>query len=370
MTDAEIRVTADDGSFNHALRLDGETVSELEVIDLTMRVGIAAVRMGGIGGVGTDKKHRKKGYARRVLENSSVWMEENGFDCAVLFGITDFYHKFGYAVCLPQCRVEVATRDAERASGSLGVRPFAPDDLPAVRDIYAATSADLTGSIVRGETTHWFRKGTWYGTPVDAYVFTGEAGAVVAYAARDATEDAVNIAEVGALRPEYYADVARWAAERAVALRRERVTFFVPPDSACAVWLTQYGAEQKLIYPRNGGGMGRLLRLRDFFMKTLPEWTRRARAAAPLPAGTSLRLETDLGGVTLRWTGDAVTLESEAQASGTVRLPQWRLMQMVMGYYGAELALGLPEAQADGDLRLLHTLFPRRLAFMWLADHF
>jgi hypothetical protein len=370
MADGEIRVTAGDGSFSHALLLHGEAVSELAVVDLTMRIGIASVRMGGIAGVGTDDKHRKKGYARRVLENCNVWMEENGFDCALLFGIPDFYHKFGYAVCLPQCRVEVATRAAERASGSLGVRLFTPDDLPALRAIYAATNADLTGSIVRGEKTRWFRKGTRYRMPVEVFVFTGEAGAIVAYAVRDATEDAVNIGEVGALRPEYYADVARWAADRAVELRRERVRFFVPPDSACAVWLTQYGAEQKLSYPGNADGMGRLLRLNDFFTKTLPEWTRRARAAAPLPAGTSLRLETDLGGVTLRWTGDAVTLEAAAQASGSVRLPQWRLMQLAMGYYGAELTLSLPEVQADGDLLLLHTLFPRRLAFMWLADHF
>src|SRR5579871_394659 len=87
MADTELQVTAREGWFHHELRLNGESVSSLEVIDLVMRIGSSAVRMGGIGGVGTEGEHRNKGYARRVLENSNTWMEANGFDCATLFGI-------------------------------------------------------------------------------------------------------------------------------------------------------------------------------------------------------------------------------------------------------------------------------------------
>src|SRR5262249_3016322 len=119
MAGEEIRVRPDGHNFTVELLAEGEAVSSLEVINLVMRIGHCPVRMGGIGGVGTNDKHRNKGYARRVLEYSTQWMAENGFDCATLFGIGDFYDKFGYAACLPDGRVEVATRDAERALPTL-----------------------------------------------------------------------------------------------------------------------------------------------------------------------------------------------------------------------------------------------------------
>ncbi|HZT42328.1 MAG TPA: GNAT family N-acetyltransferase [Chthonomonadaceae bacterium] len=370
MADPELQVTAKEGYFHHELRLNGESVSSLAVNDLVMRIGRATVRMGGIGGVGTKWEHRKKGYARRVLENSNIWMEANGFDCATLFGIEDFYDKFGYAVCLTDSRSEVQTRDAERAAASLSVRPFAQDDLPAVRDIYAANNATLNGSIVRNDRTRWFRKGSRYDTGTDVCVFTNETGEVVAYAARDASRDRVTVCEVGVRRPEYYADITRWAAEYAVQLRVENITFMLPPDSLCAAFLTQYGARQALRFPRNGEGMGRILHLGRFIKKTLPEWTHRAEAAREIAPGTALRLETDIGSITLRWTGTALEMDDTARASGTVRLPQWRLMQLAMGYYDAELTLSFPEVEALGDLSLLYTLFPRRLGYMWTCDHF
>src|SRR5581483_3710159 len=370
MADLEIRVTEQDRYTEHQLMLAEQAVSGLAIVNLVMRVGVTAVHMGGIAGVWTDKNHRYKGYARRVLEHSNRWMAEHEYDCATLFGIDDFYDKFGYAVCLPDCRVEVRTREAERASGTLAVRPFTPEDLPAVRELYASNNADLTGSIVRDETSSWLQKGSGYGVPVEVFVFTGGTDEIVAYAARDNTDEKVVVTEAGARHPRYYADIVRWAAERAVALRVETIAFLIPPDSLLAAHLTLYGASQRLSFPRNGGGMGRILRLHDFFRKTLPEWTRRASAVPSLSAGTALRLETDIGDLTLRWTGSAVELETTTQASGTVCLPQSRLMQLAMGYYSAALALSLSEMEAHGDLGLFHALFPRLLAYMWRADHF
>jgi hypothetical protein len=150
-----------------------------------MRIGIAEVRMGGIGGVGTPEKHRNKGYSRRCLENSNVWMAEEGFDCATLFGISDYYDKFGYAPCLAWNTWTLPTRDAERAELRLNVRPMGENDFPALHDLYAQNNAALTGSIVRNDRAKWVQKGSWYGTPAETFVFTDDAGVVVAYAIRD-----------------------------------------------------------------------------------------------------------------------------------------------------------------------------------------
>lgn len=368
MGQTEIRVTEHKSSFQHELLRDDKAISGLWVVDLVLRIGIAEVPMGGIAGVWTDSAHRMQGHSRYVLENSNRWMTDHGFDCATLFGIPDYYHRFGYAVCMPQVTWEIKTRDAERASRRLTVRPFESSDLPAVRAIYAENNADRTGSIVRGEKTSWFAKGTRHGIPADAFVFLDERGEIVAYAARDKGDEKVTITEIGTRRLETLDDILRWAADRAVELRVENITLLLPPDDLFGAYITQFGVRQTGNFSRNAGAMGRILRLEPFLTKTLPEWTRRAGQAAH--PGESVRLETDIGNVTLRRTDTEVTLDTSGDAAGVVRLPQSRLMQLALGYFGSEMACQLPDVQADGDLTLFHTLFPRRLPYMWTGDHF
>lgn len=376
MAELRIETSAGETYFEQKLMQDGKQVASLAVVDLMMRIGIAPVHTGGIAGVGTEQEHRNKGYARQVLEHTTQWMAENGFDCAMLFGIENFYHKFGYANCLSPSTFTIKARFAERAEKTLNVRPFTPEDIPAVSRIYAEANADLTGSIARGEKTRWLSKGCDYDTKAEAFVFTEAEGEVVAYAARDVANpeslwlEAVKVSEVGARSPRYFADIARWAAERAAELRVQDIQFLIPQDGLFGSYLMGFGAKQEIVHDRCGGGMGRLLRQTDFLRKTLPEWTRRA-VGTDLPPGLSVRLETDLGTDTLHWTGEQIILDGDgAPASATVRLPQHRLMQLAMGHYSAELLPAFSDAQEEGDLTLFRALFPRRPAFMWLGDHF
>jgi hypothetical protein len=369
--DPDIRITAEEGrGTRHELFLAGKSVSRLAVWDLRMRVGSVPVRMGGIGGVATEREYRMRGLSRRVMENSTRWMAAEGFDCATLFGIRDFYDKYGYAACMLVPRFEVRTRDAERARGSLTVRPYEDGDREAVRALYEAGNDGLTGTICRGEGWKGFRKGSDYFTSTEVVVFCDAGARVAAYAGRDQTEERVRVFEAGAAAPGYYADVVRWAAERAVELRLERISFCCPADHALADHLTWYGAHIEADFPRCSSGMGRLIDLSRFMTATLPEWTRRLRDGSTLRPGASVRFATDIGAVTLRWTGEEARLDADERADGDVRLPQWLLFQMAMGYRTPEVALAHPEAQSAGDLRLLPALFPRRWPTMWPADHF
>lgn len=54
-----------------------------------VRVGDCPV---GMGGVGTKEEHRGKGCARKVIEDSNAFMQEEGFAVAMLFGTRDFYN--------------------------------------------------------------------------------------------------------------------------------------------------------------------------------------------------------------------------------------------------------------------------------------
>lgn len=368
MPSSEIVITESANEAHHELIVDGHSVSGLWVVYRSMRIGAAVVRMGGIAGVGTAEEHRNKGYSRRVLENCNLWMRDQGFDCAILFGIPDYYHRFGYAPCLIDCEMTLRTRQAERAVPHLKARPFTAGDRAALAPIYAAQNARITGTLERSPDGAWFAHGTRWNLSTEPWVFCDLAGNVRAYAARDAWDESVTVCDLGAIAPADFADILRWAADRAIALRCGEVRFHLPPGHPFADYATDYGARVTQTYHHTSDGMGRILNLVPFLRALAPELTIRARAAG---IGTaSARLETDIGVATLTWDGSEVRAEDDVPAAATLRLPQHRLMQLAMGYHSVEIALALPGVSAEGDIDLLRALFPREPGYMWLPDHF
>jgi hypothetical protein len=379
MPDVEIKTRKRGNRYAHSLEVDGKRVGGLEVVDLMMRIGSTAVRMGGIANVEMNENHRGHGYARRVLEYSTDWMTTKGFDCATLFGISHFYDKYGYAVCFPSSTVKIPTRYAEKAVSTLTSRHRTLADFAAMKEIYAANNAEMTGSLVRTEKSEWFQHGSDYNRSAgkQIFVFTDAAGTVQAYLAYDEKSDGSPIrdecvvCELGVRQWDYLSDIVHHAAERAIAMRVESIQFCVPPESIPARYLARFGAEQVIEYPACSDGMGRLIRQESFFRKTLPEWTKRAASVQNLPSGLSLELKTDIGSTKLTWTGRQIVQEpTDGATSGQAQMPQFRLMQMAMGYEGAETVLLYEDVKSDGDIRLLHTLFPRKLPYMWMPDHF
>ena len=115
MSEPEIFHEDRGGHWQVALRLDGEVVSRVGVVKKRMRIGEAVVRMGGIAGVWTHEKHRLKGFASRCMEASIALLEAEGYEMSLLFGIADFYHRFGYGVVFPDPVLHVRTENLLRA---------------------------------------------------------------------------------------------------------------------------------------------------------------------------------------------------------------------------------------------------------------
>ena len=80
----------------------GKDVSHLSYAPQPVRLGpAAAVRMAGIGGVGTDPTYRRQGLARRVFARSLEEMRAEGYACAGLYTGADIiahrlYRQFGF----------------------------------------------------------------------------------------------------------------------------------------------------------------------------------------------------------------------------------------------------------------------------------
>jgi predicted acetyltransferase len=338
--------------------------------------------MAGIGDVYTEREHRMKGYMRVLYDDTLTYMTEQGYDVSMLFGIPDFYTKFGYAVCLPQCTFTIKTRDAEAAAELITTReprPIGEDDMGAVLALYAQDNAGRTGTLVRpAERFTTFGKGTYWGVRAETALWEDANGEFLGYAVWDKRPTEVKVAEVGAWNPKLFPTLLRTMAAQAVEKRCEEITFYLPPGHAFAEFAQRFGITWQITYPRHSDGMMRILNQPPLFEKLLPVLNGRLAARPGVTLPDALALETELGVTTLAFEGERVGLGHAAEAEVRLSLSQDKLMQLAMGYRSARDLLSAEDVRVSGAvssgketlLPVLEVLFPKGLPFVWTADHF
>lgn len=300
-------------------------------------------------------------------------MAEKGFDASLLFGIPDFYNKFGYASVLPDCKVSISTSDAKRAEmpPEFTIRSLTEADFEAVLGIYETNNYRRTGTIVR-ERGRWagFRKGTDYGAKPLSFVVEAKEG-VVGYTVYDDATNRLDVAEVGFKRPEAMPAILRHLSELAEARGVEAINFYAPLDHPFVKFLRRFGCEAKVTYPRDRAGMGRIVNLRPLFEKLRPELEHRLREARPLGFRGTLVFETDIGKVPLRVDWRTVSVPSRAAGGLIVKMPQHRLFQLVMGFRGVDEFMFDPKCEVPWEaLPVLRALFPEGFPHTWRPDWF
>lgn len=375
---------ADDPLTKHIGYHDGaDAVSGLLVHRRKMRVGLSTVTMGGIGGVGTDPGHRMKGLMRRVMDRSMEWMDSEGFDFSALFGIRDFYTRWGFATIYSASWFSMATEEAGSCPYTLPVRPFELGDMPAILRIYESQNRTRSMALVRKpfpEDT--FRKGSQFFVTVRIFVVTTPRGRVVGYAAIDdrwpergegaglTITDHLTVSEVGASDPEAYftilAEVTRQARERGL----ETFNVHQPSDHPFAVFCRRWGISQTVAYPGCGATMACIINVRRALRKLRRELTDRCRRVG-LKRG-SLWLDTDVGSAALRLSRDGVAVGREpARSAATLQIPQPLLTQGLLGVRSPELVLADERVQTHGEVgAFAEALFMPHVPYMWTADHF
>jgi len=345
------------------LLVGDKPVSSLEIFDLKMRIGDVAVRLGGIGGVQTVREYRLKGYARRLLEHSVSFMREQGYHLSALFGITDFYHKFGFASALVQAESSVATRDAEAAVARYELREFSREDARPVAEMYEAMHGQRTASIVRDPST-WkgFAKGTRWNDQVAGFVVVSQ-GRIIGYASYDLDPWRCALGEVGYRDPSVFSTLLAGAAKLALERRAERIYIYTPPDDPFLTYCRRYGCETKVSYARCSGGMARIINQGGLLGLLHPLFVRRLRAAGREDWSGVFVFRTDLGEDRLCFGTSGNEL--------LVQMPQWMLAQLLLGYRSVSDALFETEAHVDEEaVPILEALFPQGYPYIWISDRF
>ena len=358
------------GGWKVEIEHGGRSVSRLWIVDRSMRIGHKTVRVGGIAGVGTDPAHRNKGLASQVLNQAIELMGEKGYDLSFLFGIQDFYPRFGFATCMAERRFSMDTRAAERVQKGPAMRPLgkgaaAKRALEQIRRMHNRLNRARTGAVVRGASWDGFPMAAGFGVEPKVFVWENAKGKVGAYAVLDDRTDRCRAAEVGAESAEGQAAAIRLLARRAVALRRERIQVCMPADSEFALYCRSLGAADETRYERNAGPMARIINLKSTLAKLEPVWRER------WPKGPGLKLQTDLGSVRLVRQGGGIRVDEGGSAKGGARMGQAALVQALLGYRSTDdLARSGEIAASRQAQRALASLFPLQEAHMSWPDRF
>ena len=149
MAELETRVEDHGSRWQLSLLLNGTPVSGTGIVKKRMQIGSVTVRMGGIAGLWTDQNHRLKGYASRAMWEAVDLMAKKGYETSILFGIVDFYHRYGYVAVFPSSTMAVETDALMRAGTPLRPRMARKQDLDAVRRLYVRYNAGRSAMAVR-----------------------------------------------------------------------------------------------------------------------------------------------------------------------------------------------------------------------------
>ncbi|MGC8666508.1 MAG: GNAT family N-acetyltransferase [Chthonomonadales bacterium] len=129
---------------------DGRVVSCLTLVDATMWIGQARVRVAGVANVCTAEAERRKGYARRLLSDTVVDLRRRGSSMAGLLPYSyAFYQRLGWELCSTQYRFTAPPAALPPYQEARFVRPAQPEDVQRISSLYAWYSEGRTGWCVR-----------------------------------------------------------------------------------------------------------------------------------------------------------------------------------------------------------------------------
>jgi len=369
MSKAEILTTPKGENYLRRLFMDGEPVSSLVVVPCPIRLLGVEVSHAGIGGVNTEPEHRLKGYMARLMADTVNYMTRQGYAVSLLWGIPDFYNKFGFMPVMGDPKTSVATRDAQRAQpGPFTIREMREQDAGFVVELYNRRNRNRAASVVRDSAnfSHFVRGSRWDST-ARGVICEDEQSRPVGYAAQEEHDEAVKVTELHCTTPRAYPALLRYFADVAVERPCEEIEFCLPCDHAFVHALRRYGCTVQTQYFRMSEGMMRILNQGPLLARLKGALEARLGHSEFADRPVQFDVETDLGhsGLTLNAQAGGETLNLRIQ------LPQGKLAQLIVGHALGPHLLAHPECEMDEDaLPLLDVLFGGQEAYTYMQDRF
>lgn len=331
-------------------RIDDALVTHCGVFDYDMYIGAARVRTAGIGAVLTRYDVRGKGYMQQTFSAMCEGLVAQGYAMSVLFGIEDYYDRYGYTRAWPMTTYEAHIQHMPHDVPRGAVRTCRPKDLTRLDRFYNRHTHGYTGYARRPTYRTWPRD-------VVGYMVCDAAGHLKAYALFMLSHDTLQCIEAIGNVDELLRLCARVMRQKTF-----RTLSFVKLHytSPLAQRLRAGSVKEKIVYHENGEAMAKIVSLAAVLDACLPVLRERLETSAARQWRGSLTLTYHTESVTLvRKRGDLVC-EHRAR-SGPCISGEAPLAQLILGTTSLEELCATGMLTADAEARAIGSiLFPRQ----------
>ncbi len=345
--------------------LDGRVVTHVGVVRYRMRLGPGQVLTAGVSAVATHPYCRGRGFMARTFSETLSGFAGAGYGLSLLFGIDNFYSRFGYCRAWNETEIAVRLQDlpAEEPAPPRREYPEVPWSL--VNPLYNLWAATIPGTSVRDDrlSPPAFMEG------MVTFVWDDSAGKTDGYVMVTAGECDLRVLEFAGPPATVLAEVR----EIARAWRRRRIVF---ADLSLAAPLARrllQGACELRIRPRaDGGPMVRTVRLRPCLEALAPDLEARlAEAPTALRRAGGLVLSDGREEIGVRLDNAGLRVTEPFSTEHRLNAGD-RLATLLLGGEPPEDVLARPGVEAGSPVAaaLARLLFPERFPMLVKADRF
>jgi len=338
-------------------------VTHYGVWDYQMRIGSARVRAGGIGGVATDHDYRQRGLMEETARASVEAMRAHGYDMSLLFGIDDFYHRFGYVRAWSETAFAVNVWDLPKEKPTSRTVSFKPRPQRDLADLYNSFYATTTGTAVR--PTYTRKNNPWVELPIGCK--WSQNGKLAGYVLLNRRGHHVTCGECCGDAEETLRVLAmlcrRWNCQE---IRFEGL----PYDSALARTLRWGTCRMDVHNRKNGSALIALLNLRSALSKMEGELSRRLRSSWLADWGGDLLIADAREQVKLAIAGGGVRAGEAGSARHAIRGGD-EIVQLLIGTAKPGEVIEAGRMRLSGDAgKLAEVLFPEQHPVLGETDRF
>ncbi|WP_437747570.1 GNAT family N-acetyltransferase [Sorangium sp. So ce1504] len=333
-----------------------------------MRIGRAEVRCGGIGAVATEAAHRGKGLMARTAPHSLDRMRARGYHLSILFGIDDFYHRFGYVPAWPESRWRVKLADLPATLPRLrGLRRIPAAPTQALVRLHNRWNAGLTGTAVRPT---FLRSWSGMRKDVEAWCWGADRERPDGHVVVQASGSRLVCAEATGAPDAALSALGALCRRKALpGLRFDTL----PYRSALAARLRTLNSRYEQRYAANGAAMVRVVDLPGCLAAMAPELSARLAASELAGYRGALTLASPEETATLRLDRGRVEVVRGRSAAGARSAVGggWAVARLLLGSDAPLEVCDAGKLRLAGDAaRLVPVLFPAQHPQLTLADRF
>lgn len=354
------------------IKENSKIVSHVSIIEKPVRFGPVVIKVAGIGDVFTIPSAQSKGYSRILMEDALQYMKEHSYSLTMLYGIPNFYHKFGYIESVKDYKLFFPVSKITKINFSYKIRVCRVADIPQMLKLYSENCQNCILTVDRNED--YFKR--IVSDPKRIVLILDQSNEPVGYA--HLVDDITKQFVVNEAITSNYETSQILAFE--ILQRAPKATVSIEirmsPQQPFVQHIQHMGSEFHIEAKSEGDGnaMLAIVNLHKLLKALIPLFNKRLKFSEFYNDNYKLMLATEKEKLGIRIEkGKVQKIEKITSNNFTSLKANHRyFVRNIVGYWSIKELLDLTAAKIDDEkkMRLFSVLFPKEEPFMLPLDYF